>query len=300
MYPNILKNRAVFHYNHFESTIRNSAMIFGVGKSTLARWTKTTHGCLQRKESKFTKLISTIELLLTANPFLTTKELCHKVKGEVKVTSIRRYIRKAGFSRKRTRGKTGPATQGIDAMSKKRAMLRTLEADQEVISVDETCIYLKKPPSYGYSRRGERLTVRTSKMYRSEKVSLVLAISNKRGVVGYKTCEGCFNTGSFSQFIQDIDAPYGSSLLMDNVRFHHAAETRHTALTKGFSLLYTPSYSPELNPVEYAFSVLKNDYARHREDRQCWEDNITRSLKSITQEKINNFYRHVYDALVPL
>jgi hypothetical protein len=81
------------------------------------------------------------------------------------------------------------------------------------------------------------------------------AISNVRGVIGYAVKPGSFNTASFTQFIHDLDAPVGSAILMDNVSFHHYGDTMEAISMKGFTALYTPPYCPELNPVEYSFSV---------------------------------------------
>ncbi len=73
---------------------------------------------------------------------------------------------------------------------------------------------------------------------------MLLAISNLRGIVGYAVKPGSFNTASFSQFINDIDAPAGSAILMDNVSFHHSGETMEAIAKKGFTSLYTPRIAP--------------------------------------------------------
>ena len=284
MYPLVLRQRAVFHYNNFPSTLRQSARIFGIGKSTLARWTKPNHGCLNRRRVRLDAVKDTIEKAIEINPFLTIHELCNLVKQMVKSTAMRRYIRKLGFTRKRCRSKHLPSLH-VDYTNKRAELLHALESGNEVISIDETSMYLTKPPGYGYSRRGERLVVQHDTPIRANRVSMVLAISNVRGVVGYSVKQGSFNTESFTDFIYNIDAPFGSVLLMDNVRFHHSGETKSAISMKGLNVLYTPPYSPELNPVEYSFSLLKNEHARRGKDLEV-------SLHVITVNKVKSFFSH--------
>lgn len=88
-------------------------------------------------------------------------------------------------------------------------------------------------------------------------MSLLLAISDRRGVVGHCCIDGSFNTASFEAFIRDLDAPRGASVIMDNARFHHSRSVKERAEQRGFKLLYTPPYSPDFNPIENAFSALK-------------------------------------------
>jgi transposase len=47
---------------------------------------------------------------------------------------------------------------------------------------------------------------------------------------------------------------------MDNVSFHHNKELIKIIEDSGNSIMYTPSYSPNNNPIENLFSVVKNTY----------------------------------------
>ena len=63
---------------------------------------------------------------------------------------------------------------------------------------------------------------------------------------------------------------------------------------KGFTALYTPPYCPELNPVEYSFSVLKNEYSRRF---RGLAGGLANSLKTVTLEKVKGFFTHVVKLL---
>jgi transposase len=49
-----------------------------------------------------------------------------------------------------------------------------------------------------------------------------------------------------------------SVLVMDNARIHHGGRIAELAAERGIRILYLPPYSPDLNPIEKAFSVLKS------------------------------------------
>ena len=136
MYPFVLRQRAIFHYNHFPSTLRQSASIFGIGKSTLARWITPTQGCLKRRQSRFAQVKDALETIVSSNPFVTVTEMCRMLKDTVKPTTMRRYVRRIGFTRKRCRSRHTKSRSTI--WTERHAALRSaLESGMEVISVDE-------------------------------------------------------------------------------------------------------------------------------------------------------------------
>lgn len=53
-----------------------------------------------------------------------------------------------------------------------------------------------------------------------------------------------------------------SVLVMDNARIHHGGRIDELAAERGIRILYLPPYSPDLNPIEKAFSVLKSYFRR--------------------------------------
>lgn len=131
-----------------------------------------------------------------------------------------------------------------------------------LISIDEAGFYVGDHRRRGWAPRGERLSVKSGKSLRRTKFTLLLAVS-QQGVVGYEVLDHNCKKPDFVQFIQKLNAPRGSVLMMDNIQFHHSRETKDAACAKGFNLLYTPPYSPRMNPVEYIFGTVKPEY-RHQ------------------------------------
>ena len=54
-----------------------------------------------------------------------------------------------------------------------------------------------------------------------------------------------------------------SILVMDNVSFHHHGRIAELIENRGCQLIYLPAYSPDLNPIEKGFSVLKARLRRY-------------------------------------
>lgn len=49
----------------------------------------------------------------------------------------------------------------------------------------------------------------------------------------------------------------GDVVILDNVGFHKSEKAKQLVKAKGAWLLFLPPYSPDLNPIEMAFSKLK-------------------------------------------
>lgn len=59
--------------------------------------------------------------------------------------------------------------------------------------------------------------------------------------------------------------PYPNSvLIMDNCSIHHGGRVAELAKARGVRLLYLPPYSPDFNPIEKAFGILKAHLRRNQ------------------------------------
>lgn len=71
---------------------------------------------------------------------------------------------------------------------------------------------------------------------------------------------GNVSTGNFIAYLMEDLLPLllpGSVVVMDRLRIHCSDEVRHLIEAAGCKLLLLPPYSPELNPIEEAWSKLK-------------------------------------------
>ena len=73
--------------------------------------------------------------------------------------------------------------------------------------------------------------------------------------------EGSSDTESFRLYMRNVLAPRleaGQIVLMDNLSVHRSGWVRELIEEKDCHLWLLPSYSPDFNPIEEAFSKVKN------------------------------------------
>jgi hypothetical protein len=107
---------------------------------------------------------------------------------------------------------------------------------------------------------GERI-YDTAPKKRKGKVSLLATITN-RGM-NAQAClvhEGSVDTNAFLNYIEHVLLPTlepGQTVIMDNFTIHHNAKVQTLIESKGCSVFYLPTYSPDFNPIEHLFAKLK-------------------------------------------
>ncbi len=87
---------------------------------------------------------------------------------------------------------------------------------------------------------------------------------------------GAMDGPAFLAWVEQALAPtleVGDIVVMDNLPAHKSPAIRHAIEARGAELRYLPPYSPDLNPIEMAFSkfkaFLKKAAARTLEDLQA-------------------------------
>ncbi len=130
---------------------------------------------------------------------------------------------------------------------------------QETIAyVDETGIDTFLSREYGYAPKGQKFynEVRGRKFKR---VGLVAAkIGGK--VVAPMEYTGTMDGRLFEYWFENFLFPSlkaGATIVMDNASFHRKKKLFSLAQKHGFTLIFLPPYSPELNPIEHYWSWLK-------------------------------------------
>ena len=80
---------------------------------------------------------------------------------------------------------------------------------------------------------------------------------------------------------------------MDNWRVHHGDDLRELAEAYGCELLYLPTYSPDLNPIEHLFAKVKAFVKALRPDTISTLVNaFCDAAETVSSENILNSFRH--------
>jgi len=85
----------------------------------------------------------------------------------------------------------------------------------------------------------------------------------------------------------------GDIVMMDNLPVHKVAGVREAIEAAGATLIYLPPYSPDLNPIEMAFSKLKA-HLRKAAERTIGGllRRIGRIVKDFTPQECRNFFHN--------
>ena len=91
----------------------------------------------------------------------------------------------------------------------------------------------------------------------------ILPAYGQDGILLSRVYQGSTDSIIFEDFIEQLLAHCGrwpepkSVLVMDNASFHRSERVAQLCREAGVKLVYLPPYSPDLNPIEEYFSVLK-------------------------------------------
>jgi transposase len=139
-------------------------------------------------------------------------------------------------------------------------------------------------PTTGRAPRGQRV-VEAVPRNRGRNTSLVAALG-MAGIQAALTVEGAIDRPAFEVFVQDILVPTlrpGQHVIWDNLSVHRGERVRTLIAQAGCTLHFLPAYSPDLNPIELAFSKLKSLLRRTgARTRTGLDDAITTALAQLT------------------
>ena len=163
-----------------------------------------------------------------------------------------------------------------------------------LVFIDETCTNTAMVRLRGRALRGERL-VDYAPHGAWKTISFVGGL-RQRGMTAPFVIEGAMNGPMFLAYVKQCLVPTlkrGDIVLMDNLPVHKVAGVAEAIEAARATLIYLPKYSPDLNPIELAFSKLKAHL------RKAAEHTVPRLLRRIgrvvtdfSAQECKNFFRH--------
>ena len=130
---------------------------------------------------------------------------------------------------------------------------------ERLVFVDEMGTHTSLASLYAYAPIGERAFFEVP---RNRGKNTTLLTSMTIGGMGPSMAvEGATTSRVFETYVEQVLAPAlrcGEVVVMDNLGAHRLKRIRKLIEARGCELLYLPSYSPDLNPIEEALSKIKH------------------------------------------
>ena len=231
---------------------------FRIGMDTLNRWIRhyINTGSVSPKQRttyrprKFndTDLIAYIE----TNPSATLEEIAQHF--SVKPPSVHARLKQLGITYKKTflyeERDEEKRNQFIEKINQNET--------QPIVYMDECGINNKLRNDYGRALRGVKI-IGSTQGHASEKINRVAGLLDHKIIapLSYSgsTNTRVFNTGLTHCLIPVLPEP--CIIVMDNATFHQSEETRRILADHHHTLLFLPPYSPDLNPIENYWAIIK-------------------------------------------
>ena len=97
---------------------------------------------------------------------------------------------------------------------------------------------------------------------RGHSITVIGAISEKQGLVHYHVINENNNANHFETFLIGLKQKCQGKkviIVLDNLRIHNAKKLLYIC-DQRFKVMYLPTYSSELNPIERLWSLLKRKW----------------------------------------
>ena len=164
----------------------------------------------------------------------------------------------------------------------------------DLVFVDESGVNRGMTRLYARSPQGQRAHGSAPRNY-GPNVSVLGALS-LGGPLTTVHVEGAIDAELFGLFVEKSLAPVrwpGAVVVIDNLSAHKAAGVREAIEAAGARLVYLPPYSPDLNPIELAWSKLKS-YLRKAAARtpKALNRALTEAIAAISPSDAQGYFTH--------
>ncbi len=165
---------------------------------------------------------------------------------------------------------------------------------ERLVFVDEMGAHTSLAPVYAYAPVGERAFFRIPRN-RGRNTTLLSSL-HPEGMGPSMAVEGATTKEVFEAYVEHFLVPFlkpGQVVVMDNLGAHRPKRVRELIEGRGCELIYLPSYSPDLNPIEEAFSKVKHLLRKiGARDKKSLVEAMGRALGAVSIEDVRGFFAH--------
>ena len=305
-YHEDLRWRIVWQSEALGLSTSNIAINLNIDKSTVKRIlnTFTTTGTVTKKpypaENAFRIITEPVKFfifhLVLQKPGILLREITKEIKETLGITvsesAICKVLVKGGFTHQKL---AVCALQRDDALRGQFKADVCLYTKESIVFVDETGTNTQDAiRTHGYSLKGKVLKAEKL-LVKGEHVSAMVAMS-MQGILSLQILRGSVDGDNFYDFICKLLPhlmPYNgtnehSVLIMDNRSIHHVEEIDEVLQDAQILAHYLPPYSPDYNPIEFAFSKVKYMIKAMEAEVQAIDDIDTIILHAFATITVND------------
>lgn len=173
-----------------------------------------------------------------------------------------------------------------------KAAQPSLDPDR-LVFVDETWASTNMARTHGRCRRGQRLVMGVP--HGHWKTTTFVAALRADGMTAPVVIDGAVTGDLFVAYVEQQLVPAlrrGDVVVMDDLACHKRAGVRRAVEAAGCELRLLPAYSPDLNPIEKAFSKLKARLrAAAKRTVRAVEDYLGELSTTFAPEECRNYFR---------
>ena len=170
----------------------------------------------------------------------------------------------------------------------------TGKSAERLVFIDETGANTKMIRRYGWGPRSTRVV--SNVPFGHWKTTTFVGALRTTGMTAPMVVDGPMNGAIFLAYVQQElikTLKPGDIVIMDNLSSHKMAGVERAIRSVGASLQYLPPYSPDLNPIELAFSKLKTLLRKYAERtvEDLWQ-RIGSLIEEFTSSECKNYFQH--------
>jgi transposase len=166
---------------------------------------------------------------------------------------------------------------------------------RRLVFIDESGFHTSMMRLRARAPRGQRAYGKVPRN-RGKNTTLIASITFEGAMAEAITIEGATDAKAFEAYIEHFLAPTleeGQVVILDGLGAHRTDRVGELVEAKGADLLFLPSYSPDLNPIEEAFSKIKNIVRKAQaRTREALIEAISLAISAITLEDVAGWFAH--------
>lgn len=166
---------------------------------------------------------------------------------------------------------------------------------RRLVAVDECGTHTSMTRARARAPRGKRAYGKVPRN-RGKNTTLIASMTLEGGMCEAMAVEGATDAQVFEAYVEGFLAPSlwaGQKVLLDNLGAHKTRRVRELIEARGAEVWFLPAYSPDLNPIEEAFSkvkaLLKKAAARTKE---ALMEAMAGALAAVTPEDARGWFAH--------